>query len=280
MSQTNKQMSEGSSPKASRSFCSCSSGRLVEMISNSNCLSSSITRSSVAPLVSANSADVPGVTFSRTLLMKAPSIPTSAREPLSAPMPAPTAIPSSGKKKITPNNNPQNAPKAAPAPVVLESWRVWGFLRSSGQLTTAASFRVISWRSCMPCKVSSTRSAPLGSLNFSTDSVAKTPSSFLSLFGCLVRCTTFLGLVICVLRQPVDDEGVERDDHDCQHWRHRDMKEPPDDPQASEYVARGQSERPTPEEADPRIHRKGADDQVDDAPDKQDWDEQLDIETT
>src|SRR5215218_10561092 len=34
----------------------------------------------------------------------------------------------------------------------------------------------------MPCKASSTRSAPLGSLNFSTDSVAKTRSSFFSLF--------------------------------------------------------------------------------------------------
>src|SRR5215203_4594455 len=132
----------------------------------------------------------------------------------------------------------------------------------------------------MPCKASSTRSAPLGSLNFSTDSVAKTHSSFLSFLGYLVRCTTFLGLVICVLRQPVDDEGVERDDHDRQHWRHRDMKEPPDDPQASEYVARGQSERSTPEEAEPRIHRKGADYQVDDAPDGHERDEHLDIETT
>src|ERR687897_3758130 len=250
------------------------------MISKSNCLSSSITRSSVAPLVSANSADVPGVTFSRTCLMKSSSMPTSAREPMIPPIAAPMAIPSSGIKKISPNRNPQNAPPSAPAPPMLASWRVWGFLRSAGQLTTAASSRVISWRSCMPCKASSTRSAPLGSLNFSTDSVAKTHSSFLSLFGCLVRCTTFLGLVICVLRQPVDDEGVERDDHDRQHRRHRDMKEPPYDPQASEYEARGQTERPTPEEAAPRVHRDRADNQVDDAPDEQDRDEQLDIETT
>src|SRR5918995_7166564 len=83
-----------------------------------------------------------------------------------------------------------------------------------------------------------------------------------------------------MLQSPEDDEGAERDDHDRQHRRHRDMKEPPDDPQASEYEARGQSERPTPEEADPRIHRKRADDQVDDAPDEQNWDEPLDIETT
>jgi hypothetical protein len=53
--------------KASRNLCSCSSGRLVEMISKSYCLSSSITLSgAVAPLVRANSADVPSVTFSRT----------------------------------------------------------------------------------------------------------------------------------------------------------------------------------------------------------------------
>ena len=62
------------------------------MISKSYCLSSSITLSgAVAPLVSANSADVPGVTFSRTCLMKSSSIPTSAKEPLSAPVPAPIA---------------------------------------------------------------------------------------------------------------------------------------------------------------------------------------------
>src|SRR5215211_4543070 len=151
------------------------------MISKSNCLSSSITRSSVAPLVSANSADVPGVTFSRTVLMKSSSIPTSTREPLSPPIAAPMAIPSSGIKKIRPNRKPQNAPPTAPAPPVLDIWRVWGFLRSAGQVTTAASCRVISCLSCMPCKASSTRSAPLGSLNFSTDSVANAFLLFLSL---------------------------------------------------------------------------------------------------
>ena len=53
--------------KASRSCFSCSSGRLVEMISKSYCFSSSITLSgAVAPLVRANSAEVPSVTFSRT----------------------------------------------------------------------------------------------------------------------------------------------------------------------------------------------------------------------
>src|SRR5215213_3704108 len=270
-------MSEGSSPKASRSLCSCSAERLVEMISNSYCLSSSITRSSVAPLVSANSADVPGVTFSRTCLMKSSSMPTSAREPPSAPMPAPIAMPRRGTKKISPKSMPHNAPMAAPAPAMPESWRVWGFLRSTGQLTTAASCRVISCRSCMPCKASSTRSAPLGSLNFSTDSVAKTHFSFYSLFGCLVRCTTFLGLVIFVHQQCIEDEGVERDNHDRQHRRHRDMNEPPDDPQASECEPRDITEHSAPEDADPRIHRNSANDQVDDAPDKQDRDEHLDI---
>jgi hypothetical protein len=88
---------------------------------------------------------------------------------------------------------------------MLESWRVWGFLRSAGQLTTAASCRVISCLSCMPCKASSTRSAPLGSLNFSTDSVAKTPSSFFSLWmhGAMYY---ILGLVICVLHQRVREQ--------------------------------------------------------------------------
>src|SRR5215211_9137079 len=48
--------------KASRSLCSCSSGRLVEMISKSYAFSSSTTLSTaVAPLVSANSADVTSV---------------------------------------------------------------------------------------------------------------------------------------------------------------------------------------------------------------------------
>src|SRR5918995_4793339 len=50
--------------KASRSCCSCSSGRLVEMISKSYAFSSSTTLSgAVAPLVSAKSAEVPSVTF-------------------------------------------------------------------------------------------------------------------------------------------------------------------------------------------------------------------------
>src|SRR5215216_7901000 len=115
--------------KASRSCFSCSSGRLVEMISKSYCLSSSITLSgAVAPLVRANSAELPGVTFSRTCVMKSSLIPTSAIEPVSAPMPAPIAAPRKGTKKISPNRKPQNAPPIAPAPPVLNSWRVVGFL--------------------------------------------------------------------------------------------------------------------------------------------------------
>jgi hypothetical protein len=66
--------------KAPRSLFSCSSGRFVEMISKSYCLSSSITLSgAVAPLVKANKAEVPSVTFSLTCLMKSSSIPTSAK---------------------------------------------------------------------------------------------------------------------------------------------------------------------------------------------------------
>src|SRR5215207_11627883 len=89
-----------------------------------------------------------------------------------------------------------------------------------------------------------------------------------------------LRIVIFVLHQSLEDEGVERNDHDRQHRRHRDMKEPPDDPQVSECEARDKTERSTPEDADPRVHRDSADDQVDDAPDEQVRDEQLDIETT
>src|SRR5215218_7191290 len=159
--------------KASRSCFSCSSGRLVEMISKSYCFSSSTTLSTaVAPLVSANRAEVPSVTFSRTCLIKSSSIPTSARAPVIPPMPAPIAAPRKGTKKISPNRKPQKAPQPAPAPAVLCSWRVVGFLLPCGQLTTAASSRVISCRSCMPCRATRTRSAPLGSLNFSTDNVA------------------------------------------------------------------------------------------------------------
>src|SRR5215218_7581026 len=159
--------------KASRSWFSCSSGRLVEMTSKSYCLSSSTTLSSaVAPLVSANSADVPSVTFSRTCLIKSSSIPTSDNEPDIAP----TAAPRKGTKKIIPIRNPQNAPQPAPPPC---SWRVLGFLLPCGQLTTAASSRVIICRSCRPSRAMSTLSAPPGSLNFSTDSVATRYSPFL-----------------------------------------------------------------------------------------------------
>src|SRR5215207_8883032 len=152
--------------KASRSWFSCSSGRLVEMTSKSYCLSSSTTLSTaVAPLVSANRAEVPSVTFSRTCLIKSSSIPTSDNEPDIAP----TAAPRKGTKKIIPIRNPQNAPQPAPPPC---SWRVLGFLLPCGQLTTAASSRVIICRSCRPSRAMSTLSAPPGSLNFSTDSVA------------------------------------------------------------------------------------------------------------
>src|SRR5829696_6763754 len=98
--------------KASRNFFSCSSGRLVEMTSKSYCLSSSITLSgAVAPLVRANSADVPSVTFSRTCLIKSSSMPTSDI----APDIPPIAAPRKGMKKIIPIRNPQNAPQPARA---------------------------------------------------------------------------------------------------------------------------------------------------------------------
>src|SRR5215210_1509940 len=152
--------------KASRSCFSCSSGRLVEIISKSYAFSSSTTLSTaVAPLVSANRAEVPSVTFSRTCFIKSSSMPTSDI----APDIPPIAAPRRGTKKIIPIRKPQKAPQPAPPPC---NSRVLGFLLPWGQLTTAASSSVINSRSCMPCRAIRTRSAPLGSLNFSTDSVA------------------------------------------------------------------------------------------------------------
>src|SRR5918998_665970 len=152
--------------KASRSWLSCSSGRLVEIISKSYCLSSSaILSNAVAPLVSANRAEVPSVPFSRTFLIKSSSIPTS----FIAPHIPPIAAPSQGTKKISPIRKPQKAPQPAPPPC---NSRVFGFLLPWGQLTTAASWSVINSRSCMPCRAMSTLPAPYGSSNFSTDSVA------------------------------------------------------------------------------------------------------------
>src|ERR687898_262572 len=140
--------------KASRNFCSCSSGRLVEMISKSYCFNSSTTLSgAVAPLVSANRAEVPSVTFSRTCLMKSSSMPTSDIAPVIPPI----AAPRKGTKKIIPIRNPQNAPQPALPPC---NSRVLGFLLPWGQLTTAASSRVINSRSCMPCRATMTLSAP------------------------------------------------------------------------------------------------------------------------
>src|ERR687897_1658012 len=188
--------------------------------------------------------------------MKSSSMPTSAREPPSAPMPAPIAIPRMGTKKIIPNRNPQNAPLSAPAPPMLWSWRVWGFLRSSGQLTTAASCRVISWRSCMPCKATSTRSAPPGSLNFSTESVAIAFLLF-SLVPAFLRHLSRRNLGrsgdFVVLDKPKDDEYVERNDYNRQHGRHWDVKEPSDDAQDGEAKAREESERSAAEDAEPRV---------------------------
>ena len=124
-------------------------------------LSSSTTLSgAVAPLVRAKRAEVPSVTLSRTSFMKSSLIPTSANDPERPPMLAPIAAPRKGTKKISPNRKPQKAPLIAPMPAVLCSWWVLGFLLPWGQLTTAASSRVIIARSCMPCRASSTRSAP------------------------------------------------------------------------------------------------------------------------
>src|SRR5215218_3739514 len=83
------------------------------MISKSYALSSSTTLSgAVAPLVRANRAEVPSVTFSRTCLMKSSSMPTSD---IALPMPAPIAAPRKGTKKIIPIKKPQNAPRPGTA---------------------------------------------------------------------------------------------------------------------------------------------------------------------
>ena len=86
-----------------------------------------------------NSADVPGVISSRMVRMKSSSMPTSVIDPDSAPMPAPTAMPSSGTKKIRPKSRPQKDPPMAPAPVRLCSCLVFGFFAPTGNDTMAAS---------------------------------------------------------------------------------------------------------------------------------------------
>ena len=49
-------------------------------------------------------------------------MPTSVSAPASAPLPAPTATPSSGFMNRMPISSPQKLPPAAPAAVVLISW--------------------------------------------------------------------------------------------------------------------------------------------------------------
>ena len=105
---------------------------------------SSLTRSITASELSRNSAEVPGVTWSRTDLMNESLMPTSASEPNSAPEAAPIARPRIGMKKIRPNSRPQKAPPSAPPFLVSCSWRVLGFFLPSSQLTMAASCTVMS----------------------------------------------------------------------------------------------------------------------------------------
>jgi hypothetical protein len=50
--------------------------------------------------------------------------------------------------------------------------------------------------------------------------------------------------VISVPGKSIDDEHVEYDDHNRQHRRHRDVEEPPHDPQGGEGVPYDPSERP------------------------------------
>src|SRR5215203_2609600 len=159
------------------------------MISKANCWVNSATTSSrsAAPLVSANSAEVPSVTSSPTRLMNSASIPSFSREvDREAAVPAPIAAPRKGMKKISPNKKPQKAPPSAISPMRW-SCGILGFLLPSGQLTTAASSRVIIFRSCMPCRAISVRAAARGSSNFSTDSVAIASLLQVWIRGCSIR---------------------------------------------------------------------------------------------
>jgi len=108
---------------------------LVEISVAPLSLNSSSTLSMTTDDVSTNSADVPGVTWSRTLRMKSSSMPTSAMEPDRAPMAAPTAMPSSGTKKMSPNKRPQKLPPRAPALFRLCNCSVFGFFLPSAQYT-------------------------------------------------------------------------------------------------------------------------------------------------
>ena len=98
-----------SSANASRNFIYSPLDRLVAMISRSNCFMASTTLSLTASLVSKKRAEVPSVTLLRTDFMKSSSIPTFAKEPVSAPSAVPAARPAIGTKKRMPNSKPQLA---------------------------------------------------------------------------------------------------------------------------------------------------------------------------
>ena len=131
-------------------------------------LNSFLTRSNTASELSRNSAEVPGVTLSLTVLMNESLIPTSPSEPSSAPVAAPMARPRIGMKKIRPNSRPQKPPPSAPPFFMSCICSVFGFLRPASQLTTAASRTWISPWFCMPFSLSSAASAPNGVSNFQT----------------------------------------------------------------------------------------------------------------
>ena len=161
-----------SSANVSRSLDSSSLDRLVAIISNLNPLMASATLSSTASLVNRKRAEVPSVTLPRTDFMKSSLIPTWAMEPASAPIAAPTTIPNIGIKNIRPNNKPQKAPLSAPAPVKSLKCFVFGFFFPIGQVTIAASCRLISCFLLKPSITSSASSAPLAVSNFRTVRVA------------------------------------------------------------------------------------------------------------
>src|SRR5215212_10187238 len=84
--------------------------------------------------------------------------------------------------------------------------------------------------------------------------------------------------VIQVLSKPVDNEGIEHDNHYRQHRRRRDVKEPPYEGHGGKDEPHDPSKLPAAEDAGPPEQRDKADDQVDDAPDDEDLVEQHGIE--
>ena len=121
-----------------------------------------------------NSAEVPGVTFSRTSLMNLSSIPTS----VSAPVEPGRRADGRAQQRDEEDEAEQQAPERpahAPAPARLCSWRVFGFLRSAGQRHDGGVVDLDQLLVCRRSSVESVRSAPSAVGNLRTVKVAICP---------------------------------------------------------------------------------------------------------